>query len=218
MTFEIEVWKQTSKHSGSNNTCEYIVLHHTWWEGVDQQANYLGYSPAEVSCHYVVGKEGEIIQISDDKYVTWHAGESSRDGHLRLNYYSIGIEIVSWTGHSYTDTQRDAVDWLVKKLMNKHWLSKNKVITHKHISWYRWKWDVGDEFWNTRFSTFTEYQNSLMKDKQDIINKNRLQSLHIMIRDMYWTVSAEPDTDDKKTMDILAKLSSILREEWGTWF
>lgn len=29
MTFEIEVWKQTSKHSGDKNTCEYIVLHHT---------------------------------------------------------------------------------------------------------------------------------------------------------------------------------------------
>jgi len=216
MTFEIEVWKQTSKHSGSNNTCEYIVLHHTWWEGVDQQANYLGYGSTQVSCHYVVGKGGEIIQISDDKYITRHAWSSQWDGRLWMNSYSIGIEIVSGDGHSYTDIQRDAVDWLVKNLMNKHWLSKDEVIRHKDISPWR-KRDVGDEFWNTRFSTFTEYQNSLMPKKEEITNKKRLQSLHIEIRDMYQVVSANPDFDDTKTLEILAKLSKILREEWGTW-
>lgn len=52
-----------------------------------------------------------------------------------------------------------------------------------------------------------------MENKQEVVNKNRLQSLHIMIRDMHWTVSAEPDRDDSKTLEILAKLSKILREE-----
>jgi len=52
-----------------------------------------------------------------------------------------------------------------------------------------------------------------MPKKEEITNKKRLQSLHIEIRDMYQVVSANPDFDDTKTLEILAKLSKILREE-----
>ncbi len=216
--YKIDKRSQTTKHSWYYNTCEYIILHHTGGtNNYENQLNYLWYSSAQVSCHYVVWQDWEIGQISDHGYVTWHAGESKYMGRTGFNKYSIGIEIVSnW--HDYTDVQRDAVRWLVKKIMEQHNIQYDRVLTHKQISGYRWKWDVGDNFRNNKYDSYLDYQKSLMSGKQEIHNIDRLQMLHIMVRDSYQAVKAEPDADDQKTLDILANISNILREEGQTGF
>ena len=55
---------------------------------------------SEVSCHYLIKNDGEIIKLVPDLYIAWHAGKSSWKSFEFLNKNSIGIEI-SNPGHAY---------------------------------------------------------------------------------------------------------------------
>jgi N-acetyl-anhydromuramyl-L-alanine amidase AmpD len=52
---------------------------------------------ARVSAHYVIGKDGSIVQMVSLDRAAWHAGQSSLPGcRGGVNPCSIGIEIVNW--------------------------------------------------------------------------------------------------------------------------
>lgn len=151
------------------NTCEYIVLHHTG-AGKDQDLiNYLALNPAQVSCHYIVTTQWTIYQIAEDRQCTWHAGISQWEDKKNLNFFSIGIEIVS-DGLTFSDEQRSAVKKLVHHLMNKHNITHKKILRHKDIAPGR-KRDIGDNFWNERYSSWSAYQDSFHTSAQDFAQK-----------------------------------------------
>lgn len=155
---------QTEKYSSGVNTCEYIVLHHTGWTlKLRNQVEFLCNWPKQVSCHYVVWQEWEVVKISDDKKITWHAGESKRKWRTNMNQYSIGIEIVS-DGFRYTKNQYHAVNNLVIELMQKHKIHIENVVRHKDISWFRWKRDVSDDFWNKYHTSYSDYKKFLQSN------------------------------------------------------
>lgn len=150
---------QTNKYFvGKVNTCDYIVLHHTGKGKTLDIVKYLANNPKQVSCHYIIGDKWEIYQIASDDKCTRHAGESSRDWKKELNYYSIGIEIVS-EGNVFSDLQRASVRELVSSLWKKHNLKPQCIIRHKDIAPGR-KRDVGDAFWNNEYKTYEDYQKS----------------------------------------------------------
>ena len=62
--------------------------------------NKLTNEGSKVSCHYFIKKNGEILTLVPDLYISWHAGISSWKKFKSLNKYSIGIEI-SNKGHDY---------------------------------------------------------------------------------------------------------------------
>lgn len=151
---------QTKKVSSWVNTCEYIVLHHTWWDVTTpdiNHVNYLSTNKAQVSCHYVIWKDWKIYQIADDKKITRHAWISQRDWKTDLNRYSIGIEVVSdWK--TFTLEQKANVRRLVDHLLKKHNLKSDRIIRHLDIAPKR-KRDIWDSF-RAPFKTFKEYQES----------------------------------------------------------
>jgi N-acetyl-anhydromuramyl-L-alanine amidase AmpD len=151
----------TSSISRWLNTGEYIMLHHTWpWDEINI-VKYLAYSGV-VSCHFVVWKDGVIYQLADLGAITWHAGDSKRDGKSQMNKYAVGIEIVSnW--HDFTDKQRESVRELCNYLIGRLWLDSQKIIRHLDVAWFRWKWDVGDSFWFDKYDSWEAYQLSYRK-------------------------------------------------------
>ena len=55
---------------------------------------------SEVSSHYLVRNNGQIVLMVPDSYVAWHAGISYWKKYEFINKHSIGIEI-SNPGHLY---------------------------------------------------------------------------------------------------------------------
>lgn len=152
---------RTKKYfANRKNTCKYIMLHHTASNAPDiNQARYLANHRAQVSCHYVVWKDGHIRQIADDNKCTWHAGTWYYAGiRNAMNMHAIGIEVCS-DGYHYTDVQREATNNLVKHLMAKHRIQHKKVI--RHLDYTKRKRDIGDAFWNNQYSSYGDYQMSL---------------------------------------------------------
>jgi len=66
--------------------------------------------PNGVSCHYIVGPTGEIVQMVKDENCAFHAGKSTYGNLDWLNNDSIGIELVNW-GKLHKDSEGKIRNW-----------------------------------------------------------------------------------------------------------
>ena len=104
---------------------------------------------SEVSSHYFIKKNGNIVLLVPDLYVAWHAGKSMWHKKKFLNSNSIGIEI-SNPGHNYgyLKYKKKQIISLTKLLLN---LKKNykikpeNILGHSDIAPDRKK-DPGEKF------------------------------------------------------------------------
>lgn len=71
----------------------YIVLHHTGAGSFNNIVKWLCDPMAKASAHYVLGKNGEVAQLVNTRWQSWHAGRAKYGDKLRNNSHSIGIEI-----------------------------------------------------------------------------------------------------------------------------
>jgi N-acetylmuramoyl-L-alanine amidase len=72
-----------------------IVLHYTALPLDDTIARFLD-KRSEVSAHYVIDRDGTVIQMVRLKERAWHAGASTLGDRQDVNDFSIGIELVNW--------------------------------------------------------------------------------------------------------------------------
>ena len=104
---------------------------------------------SEVSCHYLIKNNGEILKMVPDLYIAWHAGESSWKNYKSLNQSSIGIEITNpGHKHGYKKFKKKQITSLLKLskfLIKKYKISSNNVLGHSDIAVLRKK-DPGEKF------------------------------------------------------------------------
>lgn len=111
-----------------------IVVHST--EGkpgqtFDNAAQYL-YTSADVSAHFLVGRDGAIVQFLDPKtYQAWHAGNAQA---AYGNAKSIGIECLHAKGEDWPPIQKEALAWLLRKLMADYRIPLTSIDTHGQIA------------------------------------------------------------------------------------
>ena len=79
---------------------KFIVFHYTGMKSESDALRKLTDIQSEVSCHYFIKNNGEIINMVPDLYIAWHAGKSSWKNYKSLNQSSIGIEITN-PGHEH---------------------------------------------------------------------------------------------------------------------
>lgn len=133
---------------------QFIVLHYTGMRDGESALARLCEAASEVSSHYVVMEDGEIIQLVDEKKRAWHAGKSAWKGLVDLNSHSIGIEIVNG-GHdfrapdgalpAYPTAQIERVIALCRDLIVRWHIRPEHVLAHSDIAPMR-KQDPGEHF------------------------------------------------------------------------
>ena len=149
-----------NKSSGTN-TCQYILLHHTWGGDYSWNLKILSWQTSrKVSCHYLVGIDGKVAKIGKDTDIQRHAGSGYWDGKNNMNNYAIGIEVIN-VGTNFTHIQREKVRELINYLMWLHKIQTLNILRHKDVSPWR-KVDIYDTFRNNEYQTFTDYQNSFI--------------------------------------------------------
>lgn len=153
----------TGKCWKGGNTDEFIILHATGSSEATTLNDILRFLRLSnfVSCHYVIGKRGEIVQMVREEDRAWHAGSSWWKGKSNLNNYSIGIEILS-DNKTFNDWQRDSVIWLCRNIMKRNKIPPHKVLRHKDIAPKR-KVDVSDAFLNGRWRNWSDFQMALVR-------------------------------------------------------
>ena len=97
----------------------------------------------QVSAHFVVRRDGELLQFVSCDERAWHAGRSSWQGRENCNDYSIGIELEGLEGERFEAAQYDALVLLLHQLAQHYPLQA--VAGHEHIAPGR-KLDPGPGF------------------------------------------------------------------------
>jgi AmpD protein len=69
-----------------------------------------------VSAHFLIRRDGELVQYVPTTKRAWHAGDSCFDGRDACNDYSIGIELEGADDVAYEDAQYAALAELVAAL------------------------------------------------------------------------------------------------------
>ena len=83
----------------------YVILHHTTNDTVEQAVATLTGRMRDVSAHYLISRDGRIIYLVDELKRAWHAGDSYWGGNRDLNSSSIGIELDNNGSEPYSDAQ-----------------------------------------------------------------------------------------------------------------
>ncbi len=125
-----------------------LVFHYTVSSTLDATVTWFRNPDARASAHYVIGKDGQIVQMVAEEKKAWHAGKSYWQGESGCNAFSIGIEIVNEgenKGIPYTPEQYEAAIFLGKRIVEKYGIPAHRVVGHSDIAPYR-KIDPGKHF------------------------------------------------------------------------
>ena len=132
-----------------NLSIKVIVIHYTGMQSKIASINRLLDQKAKVSCHYLIDRKGQILQMVDENKVAWHAGKSKWKNFKNLNDNSIGIELVN-KGHEFgyekfTNSQIKKLITLCLLLKRKYKIKNSNILGHSDIAPLRKK-DPGEKF------------------------------------------------------------------------
>jgi AmpD protein len=97
----------------------------------------------KVSAHFLVRRDGSLVQFVPPERRAWHAGASSWRGRSRCNDFSIGIELEGSEDDAFESAQYAALASLLKKLQ--HTFPLRDVAAHSDVAPGR-KTDPGAHF------------------------------------------------------------------------
>ena len=128
---------------------EALILHYTGMSSGEDALQRLCDPAAEVSSHYFVWEDGQVLQLVPEARRAWHAGKSYWAGETDINSVSIGIEIVN-PGHDggappFPQVQIDALIALCRDIAARHAIVPQNVLGHSDVAPHR-KSDPGELF------------------------------------------------------------------------
>ena len=97
----------------------------------------------EVSAHFLIPRDGQLIQFVPCAKRAWHAGPSSWQGRERCNDFSVGVELEGADDQAYADPQYLRLAELVAALRRRYPIVD--VVGHADIAPAR-KTDPGPAF------------------------------------------------------------------------
>ena len=121
----------------SNRTVNSVIVHSTFnnsgGDKYDIDLVLKQFSTYGVSAHYVIGRDGKVYQLVDEKDNSYHAGKSSLpDGTTNVNSCSIGIEIMTSYTESPTEQQAQSLLALINGIKKRHTIKY--VLRHSDIA------------------------------------------------------------------------------------
>lgn len=148
----IEFVETKNFYSRDGHKPEIIVIHImlgtmngtiSWFKNPDSQ----------VSAHYLVGKDGRVVQMVKDEEGAWHAGriynptENAKrilkkniwGSYINPNKYSLGIECEGQDGDHWTEPQMESLAALVRMLCARFDILRDRlhIMDHQDITSYK---------------------------------------------------------------------------------
>jgi AmpD protein len=117
---------------------------------------YRQIADARVSSHFLIRRDGELIQFVSAIRRAWHAGQSEWRGRVRCNDFSIGVELEGADDQAFADGQYATLARLVPVLRRKYPIqdcvghsdiaspSGRKTDPGPHFSWTRLRGLIGE--------------------------------------------------------------------------
>ena len=87
---------------------------------------------AEVSAHFLIRRDGALIQFVSCDDRAWHAGRSSYQGRDNCNDFSIGIELEGLEGHTFEAPQYETLSSVCAAIAQHY--SLQRIAGHEHVA------------------------------------------------------------------------------------
>jgi N-acetylmuramoyl-L-alanine amidase len=166
---------------------KFIIFHYTGMKTDTESLNRLTNIKSEVSCHYLIKNNGEIVMMVPDLYIAWHAGKSHWKNFKFLNKNSIGIEI-SNPGHNFrynkfSKKQIQSVLKISKYLIRKYKIKRKNILGHSDIAPNRKK-DPGEKF---PWEFFSKHKIGLWHNlSTKMLKENRQKKINILSKKNFY--------------------------------
>ena len=166
---------------------KFIIFHYTGMKTDTESLNRLTNIRSEVSCHYLIKNNGEIVMMVPDLYIAWHAGKSHWKNFKFLNKNSIGIEI-SNPGHNFrykkfSKKQIQSILKISKFLIRKYKIKKKNILGHSDIAPNRKK-DPGEKF---PWEFFSKHKIGLWHNlSTKMLKENRQKKINILSKKNFY--------------------------------
>ena len=99
-----------------------------------------------VSPHFLIRRDGDVVQFVSTRDMAWHAGISQWRGRDKCNEYSLGIELEGTDTHLYTQEQYARLEEIIRKCRAAHPdIEEDAIVGHCDIAPGR-KTDPGESF------------------------------------------------------------------------
>ncbi|MDR2688227.1 MAG: N-acetylmuramoyl-L-alanine amidase [Azoarcus sp.] len=112
----------------------YVILHHTSNDMLEQALWGLTSPFSGVSSHYLIGRDGRVLQLVREADRAWHAGVSRWGGQTDMNSASIGIELDNNGFEPFPDIQIEALLALLADIQARHGIPRANFLGHADIA------------------------------------------------------------------------------------
>ena len=112
----------------------FIIIHHTAQDSVQQTLKTFTLKETKVSAHYVIARDGKVIHMLNDYLRAWHAGNSSWGKDTDINSSSIGIELDNNGSEAFSEQQINTLLALLTKLKKDYNIPTQNIIGHADIA------------------------------------------------------------------------------------
>ena len=112
----------------------FVIIHHTAQQSLQQTIRTFQLDHTKVSAHYVISRDGQVVQMLNDYLRSWHAGRSKWGNITDMNSVSIGIELDNNGREPFPDVQINALIHLLARLKSKYWIPSNNFIGHADVA------------------------------------------------------------------------------------
>ncbi|MBN8294448.1 N-acetylmuramoyl-L-alanine amidase [Rhodobacter sp. NTK016B] len=124
---------------------ELVVVHFTEMRSTKAALDRLSDPAAEVSAHYLIGRDGTLWQMVEEEMRAWHAGAGEWRGRGDVNSRSIGIELDNDGKSPFAAPLMDRLEQLLAGILPRWGIAPDGVIAHSDMAPGR-KVDPGPRF------------------------------------------------------------------------
>jgi N-acetylmuramoyl-L-alanine amidase len=125
-------WRPSPNHGVRK--ANYVILHHTSSETLERALVTLTSTHTLVSSHYLIDRDGRVLQLVDENQRAWHAGESYWGGHTDMNSASIGIELVNNGKEPFAPAQIKALLTLLSDIQRRNKIPRANFLGHADVA------------------------------------------------------------------------------------
>lgn len=135
------VYLRSPNQSARSRSIARVVLHYTTSRNLEGVTSWFLNPASRVSAHYVIARDGAIVQMVSDSAKAWHAYGENDD--------SIGIEICAEKGDRLTSEQTVTLVALLKWLLAEYHLDEDDITAHRFTKSNKGRTDCPGDLWKT---------------------------------------------------------------------
>lgn len=113
---------------------QYVMIHHTSQSSTAQTIRTFQLPHTKVSSHYVIGRDGRVVQMLNDYIRAWHAGRGKWGQVTDMNSISLGIELDNNGREPFPEAQINSLLILLDTLKTRYNIPQINFIGHSDFA------------------------------------------------------------------------------------